>query len=142
MPRRRLDVAKAKADVCAALAAHNTVTAACGYAGINKQTFYRWLKMYKDFSDAVTRAEASSDVRLVSLIVKEAQAGTWNAAAWLLERHPRTKKDWHRTDEIRTLSTEQLIELATECDRRIESPGDRLALAEARTEPGPDPLSE
>jgi hypothetical protein len=137
MPRRRLDVPKAKQDICTALGAHNTVRAACGYAGIAEPTFFRWMNIDRDFREAVQKAESSSDVRLISLIVKEAQGGTWQAAAWLMERHPRTKRDWRRSEEFdaRKLSTEQLLELARAGDRGVESPGDRLALTQAREPP-------
>ena len=136
MPRRRLDIPKAKDDICTALRSHSTVRAACAFAGVDENSFYRWIKLDRDFRDAVKKAEAASDVRLTSLIVKEAQEGTWTAAAWLLERHPRTKKEWRKTDEVnvRNLSTEQLVDIASECDRRIESPGDQLALTQGAAE--------
>jgi hypothetical protein len=136
MPRRRLDVVKAKQDVCTALSAHNTVKASCGYAGIAEPTFYRWLAMDRDFREAVRSKEADSEVRLVSLIVKAAQEGTWTAAAWLLERHPRTRKDWRKTQEVdfRQLSTAQLLDLLQASEQPIESAGDALAAGDGEEE--------
>jgi hypothetical protein len=134
MPRRRLDVKKAKADICTALKAHNTLTTAARYAGIANATLWRWMDTDREFKEAVEKAEADSDVRLVSIILREASTGTWQAAAWLLERHPRTKREWKRLEEldVRKLSTDQLLALAAEIEGRVESTGDRAALAEGQ----------
>ena len=56
-----------------ALSAGNTRRDSCAYAGISE-------------------AEADAAVRNVSIIAKAAQEGTWQAAAWWLER--RRKQDW------------------------------------------------
>lgn len=64
-------------------------------AGIGKSTFFRWMAMgedescesiYREFRDAVKKAEADL-VREQLRIIKTAGAkGTWQAAAWHLER--------------------------------------------------------
>ena len=72
----------------------NYVETAVAYAGIHKDTFYNWLQrgkdepgsIYADFSDAVEKAKADSEVRDVALIEKAATDGSWQAAAWKLER--------------------------------------------------------
>lgn len=66
---------------------------AAAYAGISKDTFFRWLRkgaraksgIYKDFHDAVEKALADAEVRDVMLIANAA-ATDWKAAAWRLER--------------------------------------------------------
>jgi hypothetical protein len=62
-------------------------------AGIDKATFYAWLKKgasddsgpYFDFALAVHQAMAMSEVRDV-LLIGEAAKESWQAAAWRLER--------------------------------------------------------
>lgn len=78
-----------------AIQAGNYMEIAAQYAGISKNTLYRWLAMaddpdvedrYRDFRDAVESARAASEVRNVALIQRAANEGTWQAAAWYLER--------------------------------------------------------
>lgn len=64
-------------------------------AGIGETTFYRWLEMgskpdakplYREFWESVKEAEAQAELANIVLIRQAAQAGTWQAAAWYLER--------------------------------------------------------
>lgn len=85
----------------------NYIETACAYVGINKTTFYDWLKKgarekervaqnprarvrkdlqkYVDFSNAVDKALAQAEIRDVAIIGKAAEEN-WQAAAWRLER--------------------------------------------------------
>lgn len=85
----------------------NYIETACAYVGINKTTFYDWLKkgarekdrvaqnprakvkkdlqIYVDFSNAVEKALAQAEIRDVAIIGKAAEEN-WQAAAWRLER--------------------------------------------------------
>lgn len=78
-----------------AIQAGNYIEVAAQYAGISKGTLYRWLQqaddptaddIYRDFRDAVESARATAEIRNVTLIQKAANDGTWQAAAWYLER--------------------------------------------------------
>ena len=89
-----------------ALQAGNFVEDACDYAGIGKSTVYRWLdrgqqesenilagakpnkreKPYLELWDAIKSARAEAKVRNVAIIQSAAKNGTWQAAAWWLER--------------------------------------------------------
>jgi transposase len=78
-----------------AIQAGNYVEIAAQYAGIGKATLYRWLEMaedpnsdtkYREFRDAVESARSAAEIRNVALIQKAANDGTWQAAAWYLER--------------------------------------------------------
>jgi transposase len=78
-----------------AIQAGNYIEVAAQYAGISKGTLYRWLQnaedasaddIYRDFRDAVESARSAAEVRNVALIQKAANDGTWQAAAWYLER--------------------------------------------------------
>lgn len=81
-----------------ALSAGNTRRDSCAYAGISEDTFAVWLKDKPDFSDAIEKAEADAAVRNVAIIAKAAQEGTWQAAAWWLER--RRKDQWSARQEM------------------------------------------
>ena len=64
----------------------NTRTAAAAYAGIHRDTLYAWLARRPMFAQAVEKAEADAEVRATATVLKAAQKGTWQAAAWWLER--------------------------------------------------------
>ncbi len=78
-----------------AIQAGNYIEIAAQYAGVGKTTLYRWLSLaedpdadevYRHFRDAVESARSAAEVRNVALIQKAANDGTWQAAAWYLER--------------------------------------------------------
>lgn len=78
-----------------ALRAGNTRRAAAAFAEVSHATFYRWLEDDGTFRDAVEKAEAEAEVRFLTQIAKAATDGTWQAAAWWLER--RRTSDYGRT---------------------------------------------
>lgn len=93
----------------AALRAGNYVETACAYAGIGTSTYYRWLQeaekddapdYLRDLRDAVESARAAAIVRNVKLIQDAAANGSWQAAAWWLERSQ--PHMWGRNDKLRT----------------------------------------
>lgn len=69
------------------------IETAAAYAGINKSTLYDWMKRgaraksgkYKEFSNAIEKALAESEMRDLAVIAKASQEN-WQAAAWRLER--------------------------------------------------------
>jgi hypothetical protein len=89
-----------------ALRAGNYALTAAQFAGISRTTYYRWLahgetarekadagealtvdeERYLTFLTTVEEARANATVRNVQVIQKAAQEGTWQAAAWWLER--------------------------------------------------------
>ena len=80
--------------------------AAARHAGIGESTLYRWLDRgraeatrvedgadpsddetpYRELWESVEKARAEAEVRHVGIIATAAQNGTWQAAAWWLER--------------------------------------------------------
>lgn len=102
--------------VVEALRAGNYQDAAAGYAGISHTTFHNWLNrgkeearriadgekpkaseaIYVEFLDAVEKARSEAEVRNVMHIQRAAQDGTWQAAAWFLERS--FPRKWGRKD--------------------------------------------
>lgn len=90
------------------------VEEACQHANISKQTYYRWLKegealdekttpltedeqAIKDLSDAIKAAELAGQSAALDVIRTAASRGTWQAAAWFLERR---NKKWSNRTEI------------------------------------------
>lgn len=76
-----------------AILAGNYQDAAARYAGIDPATFYRWMQKgdgsddhYGEFREAVENAKAAAEVENVAIIRRAARDGTWQAAAWWLER--------------------------------------------------------
>jgi hypothetical protein len=82
---------------------------ACSFAGVSRSAAYEWLargkaareeqddkgegyeltandRAYLDFADAVEKTRATVVVRNLAIIRNAAQDGTWQAAAWYLER--------------------------------------------------------
>lgn len=75
------------------LTAGNYIETAALMAGITKVSVYNWLKkgraakggMYREFFNAIERAQAAAENRSVLLIGRAAN-DQWQAAAWMLER--------------------------------------------------------
>jgi transposase len=103
--------------VCDLIVAGNDQETAAVAAGIPKSSHFAWLARgreerdrlaadqkakprkseaaYLEYLEAIEKARAEREARLVLLIAKAAQEPkTWTAAAWLLERSERTK--WGR----------------------------------------------
>jgi transposase len=67
-------------------------------AGVGLTTFYRWMEIgetdaedgrhspYREFREAVQKALADAEVADIALIETAARNGSWQAAAWRLER--------------------------------------------------------
>jgi len=62
------------------------LTHAAHEAGVSHETFYDWLTRYPDFAEAVKKAEAAFILAALQRIDDAVQKGSWQAAAWLLER--------------------------------------------------------
>ena len=72
----------------------NYIITACQSVHISDQTYRNWRTrgkdatsgLYKQFYDAMQVAEAKGEVKYVGVIRDAANTGTWQAAAWFLER--------------------------------------------------------
>ena len=91
--------------------------------GLSKPTYYNWLKkgreaktgVYKEFFDAVKKAEADAEIAALESIKLAAKNGTWQASAWMLER--RWRQRWGRNItqfniDMNNLTDEQLERIA------------------------------
>lgn len=80
-----------------ALRLGNTRRASAAYAEVDHATFYRWLED-ATFRDAVEKAEADAETRFLAQVAKAAADGTWQAAAWWLER--RRHEEYARREKV------------------------------------------
>jgi transposase len=125
--------------IVTALRAGNYQETAARYAGISEATFYRWLneslaegasKELQQFREAVEKARADAEVRNVHLIQQAANDGTWQAAAWFLERSHHQR--WGRKQSVELTGEDggpvQVENLTPdEANRRLVSYLDSLA---------------
>jgi len=74
-----------------------TIQAACGYVGINKSTFYRWIQEYPEFAAAIDATKFEVEARLLTKIEEQGN-DDWRALAWILER--RYPQDWSLKREL------------------------------------------
>lgn len=118
--------------ICKSLSIGNYLETAAAVSGVSKSTVYDWLKRgarekaegkkspYTAFSDAVEKAQAQGEQRLV-LIIAKASEEHWQAAAWHLERKYPSK--WGRRD---TLDTNVNVGSDQERQKRYEELFDAL----------------
>ncbi len=83
--------------VLEAISGGATRKAAALHAGIDQDTFGRWLKRYADFADRIARAEADVEVRCTALILNAATTDPRHAEWWLERRRP---DDYGRRDKV------------------------------------------
>lgn len=116
--------------IVAALRAGNYQETAAAYAGIHRDTFYGWMErgknepgsIYSDFSEAVERAKADAEVRDVALIDRAAADGSWQAAAWKLER--KFPQKWGRVNRTEISGPEgKPVEVRTSVEAILEALG-------------------
>jgi hypothetical protein len=81
-----------------ALRIGNTRTAAAALADISYETFRTWAEGDLEFSAAIQRAESEAESRFLGQVAKAAADGTWQAAAWWLER--RRWQDYRRREGL------------------------------------------
>jgi len=90
--------------ICDAVSAGNYYEPACSYVGISYQTMRNWILrgeeaksgIYFEFVDALTRAEAEAEVKIVGLWEAQIPAD-WRAARDFLER--RYNDRWGRREK-------------------------------------------
>jgi len=81
-------------QILRALAAGQARWPAAALAGISGNTLSRWISDDDAFALEVQRAEAQAVATALGTITKAAASGTWQAAAWWLER--RYPAEWGR----------------------------------------------
>lgn len=109
-----------------------TRSAACAWAGFHRATLYRMLED-ATFATEVEKAEGEAKAVYESKIAEAASAGTWQAAAWWLERR-------HPGEYARKERVDINVDIRTVLERLTDDPAEREAaheevrriLAEAR----------
>lgn len=106
--------------IVSAVRAGSYLDDAASYAGIARQTLWRWLSAGRtaqdkidndeditdhehrlvEFCNAVEKARADAVIRNIGIIQQAAQDGSWQASAWYLERTNPRKWGRHETVEI------------------------------------------
>jgi transposase len=118
--------------IVAALRAGNYQETAAMYAGVEARTFYRWMERgesdgtedepYRQFRQAVEKAKADAEVRDIALIDKAAHDGSWQAAAWKLER--KFPHKWGRVNRTEISGPEgKPVEVRTSVEAILEALG-------------------
>lgn len=120
---RSIDDPNIRARIIAAVRRGQSRTIAAQLAGIARATLMNALARgrcgesgFVDFLDAIKTAEAQFERNALQRIHRASRLGTWQAAAWLLERrHPQR---WGAKKEIRHgLTDEQLARMTPEQHR-------------------------
>src|SRR6267142_3687554 len=100
-------------------------TDACLLADISYETFTVWM-LKPEFSEAIKKSEAEFKNKNITIIQK-ADAKTWQAAAWLLERKHqdefavKQKLDITTKDDIDRPSTDTLIQTISALRAELDS---------------------
>ena len=115
-----------------AIRAGNYQETAALHAGVDPRTFYRWMERgmsdepededYRQFRQLVERAKADAEVRDLLLVDKAANEGSWQAAAWKLER--RSPQRWGRVNRTEISGPEgKPVEVRTSVEAILEALG-------------------
>lgn len=90
MGRRTKYTAEVAKKITDAIRVGATYELAAKYAGVHYDTFNEWRKAKSEFSEAINMAEGQGALGWLAKIEQAANDGTWQAAAWKLERrYPR-----------------------------------------------------
>jgi transposase len=74
-----------------------TITAACGYVGIDRKTYYNWMNKHPEFATAINAVRFQLEARLLARIEEHGKKD-WKANAWILER--KYPEDWSLKREV------------------------------------------
>ena len=74
------------AAIIAAVEGGATYRHAAASVGVSERTLHDWQVRHPQFSQALKTAEAMACMAAIGTIRRAAEAGTWQAAAWYLER--------------------------------------------------------
>jgi hypothetical protein len=99
--------------IVSAIAGGNYLETSARYAGISPTAFYQWMSKgdgksakspYKEFRQAVEKARSQAEIRNVALIQQAGNDGSWQAAAWYLERSYPMR--WGRNNRLEVTGAE------------------------------------
>lgn len=137
--RPRLLTPERERRILEAIAQGATRGQAAQAAGVHRATFMRWMAAgeaqesgpERDFCDAVREADGAVAVAMCRVVTNAAETGTWQAAAWWLERRHPTEYGRHVAVRTETgLTTAQGAE-APDARRMLMQRLERLLPPEA-----------
>ena len=138
---------KIKQRICEAIAKGSSYKMAAAYAGISVGTFYHWMSHgreasednknqndYVDFYNSVMQAKANCMLTHLENIDRAAEAGSWQASAWKLERvygmTAKEKPDVEINVTVDAIDTGALIKQLKKTDEIIKLTGPIIDLDE------------
>jgi hypothetical protein len=119
-------------SLCKTLSIGVDVNTACLREGISRATYYVWRQRglggeghepeepYAQFVEAVDKAIANAEARMLANVVKAADSD-WRAAAWFLER--RNREVYGSTQKVELSGTDGGA-IKTQTTHRVLTPGD------------------
>lgn len=100
----------------------------CKALGIHESTLYAWLKDEKnplasELSEELEKARAKRKAFMIQTITKAAREGTWQAAAWWLERcYP---KEFAKPDRYHDQGVDEAVKAVRELTETIKAQAER-----------------
>jgi hypothetical protein len=97
--------AETQKRICDLIRAGNQVSVAVAAVGVTDEAFAAAVEDVPEFGAAVDLARAEAESILVTRVAKAASGGSWQAAAWLLERA--APERWGKAVDRRMAAAEQ-----------------------------------
>lgn len=101
----------------------------CKALGIHESTLYDWLQhperspLHAELTEELEKARAKRKAFMIQTITKAAREGTWQAAAWWLERcYP---KEFARPDRYRDDGVQEAIKAVKELTESIKAQAEK-----------------
>ena len=100
----------------------------CKALGIHESTLYAWLKdeknpLARELSEELEKARAKRKAFMIQTITKAAREGTWQAAAWWLERcYP---KEFAKPDRYHDQGVDEAVKAVRELTETIKAQAER-----------------
>jgi transposase len=137
--KRRALTPELQRTICEAIEAGNTRECAAGMAGVSERWLHEHMAKHAEFAAAIACADAVAEAHHVKVVQRAASRGTWQAAAWWLER--RRPQVWGQRvridveERIRTLATQYGLdgdEAVAEAERLLAEAKERNSRARTR----------
>lgn len=102
-----------------------SIESACALVGITGRTFHKWMKRgqeddpeYVQFVQTIEKARAQAVQGYLGVIKNAADSGTWQAAAWWLERV--LPAQYGRKTTVETISTDAFMAKVAELEAELD----------------------
>ena len=99
----------------------------CAILGVSEGAFYKWLQeprtgLEVELYDAIEKAKATRKAFMIQSITSAARGGTWQAAAWYLERQ--YPAEYARPDRYHDQGVTEAIQAVRELTESIKAQAD------------------